>query len=87
MKERIETTEARAKELRPQVEKLITLGKKQTTASLRLLLARLPKVSATKIYYDLAPKYKKRAGGYLRILKTSERRKRDAAKMSVIEFV
>ncbi len=87
LKERIQTTEARAKELRPKVEKLVTLAKKQNLASLRLLLSRLPKDSASKLYYDIAPRYKDRAGGYLRILKTAERRKRDAARQAVIEFV
>jgi len=87
MKERIQTTEARAKEIRPQVEKLVTLAKKQNLASLRLLLSRLPKGSATKLYYDVAPRYRDRTGGYLRILKTSIRRKRDSAKQAIIEFV
>jgi len=87
MKERIQTTEARAKELRPRVEKLVTLAKKQKLASLRLLLARLPKAAATKLYYELASRYQERHGGYLRILKTSHSRKRDAAKKAIIEFV
>lgn len=87
MNKKIETTEARAKELRPRVEKLITLAKKQTLASYRLLLSRLPKESANKLYYEIAPKYKDRKGGYLRILKTSVRRKRDAAKKAIIELI
>ena len=87
MKGRIQTTEARAKELRPQVEKLVTLAKKQNLASLRLLLSRLPKISATKLYYEVAPKYQDRAGGYLRILKTAARRKRDGVEKAIIEFV
>lgn len=87
MRERIETTDARAKEIRPRVEKLVTLAKKQNLASLRLLLARLPKESAQKLYYEVAPRYAARKGGYLRIIKTAKRRKRDAARMAVIEFV
>ena len=87
MEERIETTEARAKEVRPQVEKLVTLAKKQNLASFRILLSRLPKQSAEKLYYEIAPRYQERRGGYLRILKTAVRRKRDAAKKAVIEFV
>jgi len=87
MEERIETTEARAKEVRPQVEKLVTLAKKQNLASFRILLSRLPKQSAEKLYYEIAPRYQERRGGYLRILKTVVRRKRDAAKKAVIEFV
>ena len=84
---RIETTEARAKELKPRVEKLVTLAKKQTLASYRLLLARLPKEAANKLYYELAVKYKDRNGGYLRILKTATGRKRDASLKTIIEFV
>src|SRR3989338_5054540 len=87
MKERVQTTEARAKEIRPLVERLITLAKKQQLASLRLLLAQLPKSAALKLYYELAPKYQARSGGYLRILKSAVRRKRDAAKQAIIEFV
>src|SRR3989344_1986967 len=77
MKERMMTTEARAKEIRPRVEKLVTLAKKQNLSSLRLLLSRLPKDSAFKIYYEIAPRYKDRKGGYLKILKAATRRKRD----------
>jgi large subunit ribosomal protein L17 len=87
MRGKIQTTEARAKEIRPEVERLVSLAKKQNLASLRLLLARLPKDSANRLYYDIAPKYQDRPGGYLRILKTAERRKRDAAKQAIIEFV
>ena len=87
MKEKVQTTDARAREMRPRVEKLVTLAKKQNLASLRLLQARLPKESAMKLYYEIAPKYEGRAGGYLRISKLAERRKRDAAMQSVIEFV
>lgn len=87
MKERIQTTDARAREMRIKVEKLVTLAKKQNLASLRLLLSRLPKASAMKLYYEIAPKYQTRAGGYLRINKMAKRRKRDAAMQAVIEFV
>lgn len=87
MKEKMQTTEARAKEIRPIVERLVTVAKKQNLASLRRLLSKLPKQSATKLYYDIAPRYQSRAGGYLRILKTVLRRKRDAAQTAVIEFV
>jgi len=83
----IMTTSARAKEIKPKVEKMITLARKQNVASLRLLLARLPKEAATKLYYEIAPKYKERAGGYTRIIKTAMSRKRDAAPQVRIEFV
>lgn len=81
------TTEARAKEIRPMVERLVTYAKKQTLANMRLLLSKVPKKAAEKLYYEIGPRYQNRAGGYLRILKVSNRRKRDAAKMALIEFV
>ncbi len=87
MDERIETTLARAKEIRPLVEKLITRAKKQNIASLRILLSKLPKDSGNKLYYEIAPKYQGRQGGYLRIIKSAGTRKRDAALKTIIEFV
>ena len=84
---KIKTTTARAKELRPLVERLVSLAKKQNLAGLRLLLSKLPVSSANKLYYEIAPRYKERVGGYLRILKSAARRKRDAAKQAIIEFV
>lgn len=87
MKEKIITTEARAKSIRPIVEKMVTIGKKQQLASFRLLLSRLSKQSAEKIYHEISPRYKERPGGYLRIIKQSLMRKRDGARMAVIEFI
>ncbi|MBI2405996.1 MAG: 50S ribosomal protein L17 [Candidatus Harrisonbacteria bacterium] len=87
MHERMETTDARAREVRPVVEKLVTIAKRQQLASLRLLLRRLPVDAANKLYYDIAPKYKGRKGGYLRIVKMSGYRKRDAAQKAVVSFV
>ncbi len=87
LKGKIETTEARAKEARPVVERLVSIGKGQTTADFRILLAFLPKKAAEKVFYDLAPKYKERNGGYLRIMKSSKLRKGDASRMAIIEFV
>jgi large subunit ribosomal protein L17 len=85
---KIETTEIKAKAIKPQIEKLITLGKKQTLASLRILISRLSsKKSAEKIYYEVSPKYKNRNGGYARIIKSGKKRKDDGAKMAIIEFV
>src|SRR5689334_2488677 len=81
------TTEARAKEIRPIVERYISLAKKQQTAQLRLLLTKLPKAAATKLFYEIAPKYKTRNGGYLRITKAASQRMRDGSKMATIEFV
>ena len=87
LEERITTTEAKAKELKPEVEKIVTLAKKQDTASLRLLIARLPKKAAEKVFYEVAPKYKGRKGGYLRVVKAAEARMRDGSQMATIEFV
>jgi len=87
MENRIYTTEARAKEIRPKVEKLVTLAKRGDLAALRLLMRRLPKDAAYKLYHEVGPKYKDRDGGYLRIIKTSEMRKRDGVMKVIIEFV
>ncbi len=87
VKEKMETTVARAKEIRPIVEHLTTIAKKHNLASLRVLMSKLPKGSAYKLYYQIAPRYKDRHGGYLRIVKKSATRKRDGAPMAVIEFV
>lgn len=87
LKERMETTVTRAKEIRPVVERMVTTAKKQQIASLRRLLAQLPKDSAQKLYYDIAPRYQSRNGGYLRIIKEAKHRKRDGADLAVIEFV
>lgn len=88
MKEKISTTEARAKEIRGLVEKLVTIAKKQTLGAFRLLRARIrSKSAAEKLYYEIAPRYKERNGGYTRIVKTAKTRKRDSAAMAIIEFV
>ena len=87
MKGKIETTTAKAKYVRPIIEKLVTRAKKQNLASLRILIERLPKASAMKLYNEIAPKYKTRAGGYTRITKLPLRRRGDDSQMSVIEFI
>ena len=85
---KIETTEARAKELKSRAEKLVTLGKKQNLAALRLLMARLSnKKIAEKLYYEISPRYMSRHGGYTRVIKTARFRKRDGARVATIEFV
>lgn len=86
MKGKIRTTEAKAKELRPYMEKLVTLGKKETPASRRLLVSRVGVQAAKKIATELAPAYKGRSGGYIRITKMV-RRKSDGAPQAIIEFV
>jgi large subunit ribosomal protein L17 len=85
--ERITTTEARAKELKGIVERYITYGKQQNLAGMKLLLEKLPKAAAFKIYHEIAPRYKERKGGYTRVIKTAAPRKHDGSKMAVIEFV
>lgn len=85
--EKIKTTETKAKVLRPYTEKIITKGKKGTLAARRELLKDLFLESAVKkVMEDLAPKYKDRKGGYLRITKLVPRQG-DGAKMAQIEFV
>lgn len=86
LKGRIKTTEAKAKELRPFIEKLVTLGKKENQASGRLLTSRVGERGAKRIASEWSNKYKDRAGGYTRITKLV-RRATDGAKMAVIEFV
>ena len=88
MNERIQTTEARAKEARRSLEKMITLGKRGTLVSRRSVAAFLMNnEAATKKVFDvLAPRYKDRNGGYTRILKLNERRGDDAL-MVVLELV
>jgi large subunit ribosomal protein L17 len=87
MRGKIETTEARAKSVRPFVERCVEFGKKHTVASLRILMSRIPTRAAHKMYHEIAPRYKDRKGGYLRIRKTAKSRKRDGAMVVTIEFV
>ena len=85
--EQITTTLPKAKDLRPIVEKLITLGKKGGLANRRLAFARLrDDVVVAKLFSALAERYKDRQGGYVRILKAGFRYG-DAAPMAVIELV
>lgn len=85
--EKITTTEAKAKALRPLVERLITSGKQNTPARRRALLRILPTEQAVaKIFEVLGPRYAERPGGYTRIVKKPQRQG-DAARMAVIEFV
>ncbi len=86
-KEKIITTEAKAKEIRSLLEKLITIGKKQNLAYLRLFLSSIGKKAAQKIYYQIAPRYQNRNGGYTRIVKSAKKRKKDGAKIAMMEFV
>ncbi|MFA6807725.1 MAG: 50S ribosomal protein L17 [Eubacteriales bacterium] len=84
---RIETTEARAKELNALAEKMITLGKKGDLAARRRALEFIMEESVVKDLFDnIAPKYLERQGGYTRMVKTSFRRG-DAAQMVLVELV
>lgn len=93
--ERIETTEARAKEIRSTVEKMITLGKRGDLHARRQAAAFLRKEVADpetkqdalqKLFSDIAPRYEDRQGGYTRIMKLGPRRG-DGAPMVIIELV
>ena len=85
--EKIMTTEAKAKELRPFIEKLITRASKGDVAARRLLVSRVgSEITAEKLMKEIAPRYKNRAGGYTRITKIAPR-SGDASPMAVIEFV
>ena len=85
--EQITTTLAKAKELRPYVEKLITLGKKGGLSNRRLAHARLlDDAQLVKLFDELAPRYAGRNGGYTRVIKAGIRAS-DASPMAIIEFV
>lgn len=83
---KIKTTEAKAKELRSVVEKMITRAKDATIADRRLLVRDLTPGMVKKVVEELAPKYKDRKGGYTRIIKLGPRNS-DGAKMVIIELV
>ena len=85
--EQIVTTLPKAKELRPFVEKLVTLAKKGDLNSRRIAIARMRnKTQAKKLFDVLGPRYADRPGGYIRIMKAGFRYG-DNAPMAVIEFV
>lgn len=85
--ERIRTTEAKAKAIRPMIEKMITRAKDNSLHSRRELMKKLPtKEAVDKMLQVIGPKYKDRKGGYLRIVKT-EPRQGDGAQMAIIELV
>jgi len=85
--EQITTTLAKAKELRPYVEKLVTLAKKGGLSNRRLAHARLmDEMQLAKLFDTIAPRYEGRSGGYTRVIKAGIRAS-DAAAMAVIEFV
>ncbi len=83
---KIQTTETKAKVLRPMVERLVTKAKDGDVAARRFLAAKVGVTTAKKLVDVIAPKYKERKGGYLRIIKLNDR-KSDGAKYAQIEFV
>ncbi len=95
---RIRTTEAKARAIRSQAEKLITLAKRgliagETTPERGVHARRLAdgrlndRDIVKKLFDDIAPRYAARPGGYTRLIKLGQQRKGDAAKMAVIELV
>lgn len=84
---RVETTEAKAKAVRPVIDKMITLGKRGDLHAQRQAAAYLTDQAAvTKLFSEVAPNYADRDGGYTRIVKLGPRRG-DASPMAVIELV
>ena len=84
--EQIETTDAKAKELRRFADKMVTLGKQGDLSARRMAFAFMQSRDAVKKLFDeIAPQFNERPGGYTRIVKF-ERRRGDAAPLSVIEF-
>jgi len=85
--EQITTTLPKAKVLKPQADKIITLGKKDTLSNTKTLVSKLQDISsANKVKKTLAKRYEKRNGGYTRVIKAGFRYG-DNAPMAVIEFV
>lgn len=85
--EQIKTTLPKAKELRPYIEKLITLAKHGGLSNRRLAMARLgDETQLAKLFDELAARYATREGGYIRVVKAGVRRS-DATPMAIIEFV
>ena len=85
--EQIKTTLPKAKFLKPQADKIITLGKKDTLSTTKTLVSKLQDIkSANKVKKTLSKRYEKRNGGYTRIIKAGFRYG-DNAPMAIIEFV
>ncbi len=85
--EKIKTTEIKAKEIKPLMERMVTRAKEDTLHNRRQAMKKLSKKKVVKKLYEvIGPRYKERQGGYLRIVKLGER-KGDGAKMAIIEFV
>ena len=85
LENKIKTTDAKARDLRPFVEKLVTTGRLGTVSARRNLVSKVGVIAAEKIIKDISPKYAKQAGGYTRITKLPARVS-DGSLMAVIEF-
>lgn len=85
-REKIKTTEAKAKELRRLAEKMITKAKKGDLSTTRYLLRFLPAKTVKRLVSEIAPRYQSRPGGYTRMIKLGPR-KSDGAKMSIVELI
>jgi large subunit ribosomal protein L17 len=85
--EKLKTTDAKAKELRPLAEKLIHLGKRGDLHARRLVSAVVRKAEVVRKLFDtISPRYQSRSGGYIRILKTGYR-PGDGAPVSIVELI
>ena len=88
IEERISTTEAKAKALRPFVERLVSYAKLNTLASRRLAITKLgDKNAVKKLFSSIGPRYADRNGGYTRVTKRTKRGSNDARKLAYISFV
>jgi len=88
LKGKVRTTDAKAKALRPFVERLVTKAKKDNLSNRRLIASRIPHPKAVKkLFSEIATKYIERKGGYLRIVKISGFRKGDASRLSEVHWV
>lgn len=83
---KIKTTEAKAKEIRPKIEKMVTRAKVKSVTNIREIKKTFAENISKKLFDEVAPKYQNRAGGYTRITKLGAR-KSDGSKMAQIEFV
>ena len=88
LREKMTTTEPKAKEIRPYVEKLVTKAKKDTLTNRRLIIEKVgqDKKVLAKLFAELGPRFNERHGGYTRIVKLG-RRLTDGSPMAIIEFV
>ena len=83
---KITTSQAKAKGLRPYIEKIITKSKINSVATARFLASRFSRASVKKLLQEIGPKFTGRSGGYTRIINLP-RRLSDGAKMAIIEFI